>query len=97
MKLKILDASYHRNGISGQGFYAILFNDADNGLMVASLFDESGYCAVYSVPKLAAKNVTFANGNSWRGDKFEIELRPLLQKWLKKHGSNRVGPFAILA
>lgn len=95
MNLKIIDASYHRNGVCGAGFTAILFDDADNGRMIASLFDEPGYCAVYSVPELEKGNIAFAQGNSWRGDHFEDELRPLLEKWLKKHGGNRIGPFAL--
>jgi len=39
---KIAAASYHRNGVCGLGFYAILFDDPENGRMVASLFDEEG-------------------------------------------------------
>ena len=53
MKLEILDASYHRNGISGIGFWAVLFKDMDEHgkVMIASLFDveEFGFCAVYAV------------------------------------------------
>ena len=42
MRLKILDVSWHRNGVCGEGFYAVLFEnlDEDNGLMIASLFDK---------------------------------------------------------
>jgi len=90
MKLKILQASFHRNGVCGEGFTAILFEDHEGSKedqpMIASLFDEAGVCAVYSVPKLAEGNIGFAMGNSWRGDRYEEQLRPLL---------NRVGPFAL--
>jgi hypothetical protein len=95
MKIKITEASYHRNGIGGVGFYAILFDSSENGRMVASLFDESGYCAVYSVEELTKSNITFANGNSWRGDVYEAQLRPLLKEYLAEHGGNRIGPFAF--
>jgi hypothetical protein len=85
IKCKIIEASYHRNGISGAPFYAILFEEKTEGTMIASLFDgEVGYCAVYKVSELSAGNITFACGNSWRGDQFESALRPLLKAYLKK-------------
>ena len=82
MKLKIVEASHHRNGIAGAGFYAILFDDKDNGRMFASLFDGKGLCAITKVDELSAGNIRMAEGNSWRGDDFESELRPLLSEWL---------------
>lgn len=101
MKLKILSASYHRNGVCGVGFTAILFQHTDKEegrqgrVMIASLFDEPGYCAVYDVQELDKGNIAFACGNSWRGDHYECALRPLLAQWQKDHGSNQVGPFAL--
>lgn len=98
MQLEILDASWHRNGICGAGFYAVLFKDADQpGVMIASLFGEFGCCAVYSVDELARGNIAFACGNSWRGDYYEQKLRPLLDVFLAKQGSNRIGPFAAVS
>ncbi len=95
MKLKITAASWHRNGVCGMGFYAVLFDDLnEKKKMVASLFDESGYCAVYDLAQLAEGNIEFARGNSWRGDQYAAELRPLLKKFLKKNGTNRAGAFA---
>lgn len=95
MNLKIIEASFHRNGICGVGFWAILFDDAENGRMIASLFDEPRYCAVYSVDELSKGNITFARGNSWRGDQFEDALRPLLKDWEAEHGTNRLGSFSL--
>ena len=93
---KIIQASWHRNGVGGVGFYAILFDDKEgNGKMIASLFDEGGYCAVYSVEELSKGNILFASGNSWRGDVYESELRPLLDKFLETKGTNRVGTFSF--
>lgn len=95
MKLKIIDASWHRNGVCGAGFYAIIFKNLDeDAIMIASLFDESGYCSVYSIEELGKQNIEFANGNSWRGDQYECILRPLLKEYLKEKGTNRVGPFS---
>ncbi len=95
MKVKILQASWHRNGIGGIGFYAILFDDAERGRMIATLFDEPGYCAVYKVEELANGNTLFAQGNSWRGDQYEDALRPALNEYLKEKGTNRLGPFSV--
>ena len=95
MELKIVSASFHRNGVGGIGFYAIIFDDVENGRMIASLFDEPEYCAVYNISELAKGNIEFANGNSWRGDRFEYELRPLLKEYLEKEGTNRMGPFSF--
>ncbi len=92
--IKVTELSYHRNGICGEGFYAVLFDWDDEGTrrkMVASVFDGKGRCAVYDVAQLADGNIAFAQGNSWRGDNFEPELR----KAIKKHTSNRIGPFAL--
>jgi len=96
MKLEIIEASWHRNGVCGEGFFAVLFKDLEeNKTMIASLFDEEGYCAVYEVKQLAEGNITFAHGNSWRGDRYESELRELVEDYLKTKGTNRVGPFSL--
>jgi hypothetical protein len=94
-KVEIVEASFHRNGIGGVGFYAILFDEAEQGRMIATLFDEPGYCAVYNVKELTANNVEFAGGNSWRGDVFEAALRPALKSYLEREGTNRIGPFSF--
>ena len=86
MRVKIISASHHRNGVGGAGFYAILFKWAGQ-TMIASMFDEPGYCAVYCVSMLAAGNAEFGGGNSWRGDEFEAALRPALEEWPAAHES----------
>ena len=44
MNLKITDIAWHRNGVCGVGFFAILFDDLEEKKkMIASLFDEPGY------------------------------------------------------
>ena len=85
MRLEILKADYHRNGIAGEGFYAIIFKDMTerkHKTMIASLFRGSGQCAVYDIEKLGKYNIEFANGNSWRGDEYESALKPLLKEHL---------------
>lgn len=83
---KVIDVSYHRNGIGGIGFYAILFDNPKQGRMFAALFDEDGYCAVSKISMLADNDIAFGS-NSWRGDCFEAELRPLVKKWLISNGT----------
>jgi len=75
---KIVEISRHRNGICGEPFYVVLFKHKGR-LMIASLFDDVGYCAVYSVDELKKKNIKFGGGNSWRGDEFESELRATIK------------------
>jgi hypothetical protein len=82
--ITITALDYHRNGVSGEGFYVALFNwrdldDKADRSMVAILFDEPGQCAVLDTAETAAGNVTFAQGNSWRGDRFEPELRAAIK------------------
>lgn len=90
-KLTIVACDYHRNGIGGVGFYAVIFDDPECGRMVASVFQEensdepsTSYCAVYKIDELAKGNVEFAKGNSWRGDDFAHRLRPLIKEHMEK-------------
>ena len=94
MKLEIINSSWHRNGVSGTGLYAILFNWIDGSStrrMVATLFDEPGSCAVLEVSQLANDNGVSFGYNSWRGDRFEDDLRVLIEEKC----FNRVGPFSL--
>lgn len=101
LNIIIIDASFHHNGISGLGFWAVLFdadhhagnNEKRRSRMIASLFDEPGVCAVYSISELVNGNIKFACGNSWRGDVYEEELRPMIEKMRE---TNRFGPFSLL-
>ena len=89
LKLKLTAIKYHRNGISGVGFYVILFDwiiQKPNGgpvdsirHMVATVYDEPGYCAVHDVADLVAGNVVSA----WRGDNFEPQLRKFIKNYDK--------------
>jgi len=99
MNLKIQECSFHRNGVGGLGFYAIRFqwkpDDADDPEnFLATLFDEAGACAVISLDRIEKCGVAFAQGNSWRGDHFEKELRRIVKEDGVTSGA-RIGPFAI--
>ena len=86
--LALLSSDYHRNGCSGEPFWAILFQDADQkGTMIATLFHgHEGHCAVYNVEELRNGNVAFGRGNSWRGDHYEDQLRALVDAARKDNG-----------
>lgn len=84
MKITGNKHDYHRNGIGGLGFYVHLFDwtDEDGKLrhMMAVDFEADKHvggitCAVLDVDELKAGNIEFANGNSWRGDRFVGDLR----------------------
>lgn len=95
MKIKIIQASFHRNGICGNGFYAILFDWTEDKVtrrMVATLFDEPGSCAVLEVSKLSSEDGVAFGSNSWRGDHFEDDLRTLVTK----EATGRIGPFSAI-
>jgi hypothetical protein len=74
--IKVSEIAYHRNGISGEGFYAVTFTCPEEGDMVATVFPEPGCCAVLKLSLLPV--VTFGI-NSWRGDHFEGEIRKAIR------------------
>jgi len=77
----IHQVAHHRNGVCGQSFYAVVFTPLRYGRVgkfVATVFPEQGHVAVLQISGLP--NVTFGE-NSWRGDRFESELRAAIAKW----------------
>jgi hypothetical protein len=86
--IKALEVSYHRNGISGEGFHVVRFSFTEDGVahpnMVATVFDGPGYVAVLDADMLAVGNIAFAKGNSWRGDHFEKGLRVAIEEYRKQ-------------
>jgi len=82
--IKINKIASHRNGISGEPFYVVLFHDKDiEADMVATVFEEPGYVAVLAIGETVKANIEFGNGNSWRGDHFEKDLRDAIAEWEK--------------
>lgn len=80
--IRISKIDYHRNGVSGEGFYAITFEDLERNdhLLVATVFAESGYVAVLDT-HLLMQNVVEFGRNSFRGDYYEPELRQAIKKY----------------
>jgi hypothetical protein len=77
--MKTKQIEYHRNGVTGEPFFAVLFND-DGCDMFAAVFAEARRVAVVAVDPLStADGVTFGV-NSYRGDQFERFLRSEIAK-----------------
>jgi len=109
----VTEVSWHRNGISGKGFYAVLFTGEvanvsaeeaaflnveagaaiPNAKWYAAITDEPGECYVVCLDLIQTRGVRFG-ANSWRGDQYEAELRPAIEK-MQSSGSIRVGPFGV--
>ena len=99
---RIVASSYPRNGIAGLGFDVTIFEEAEHGLMLAVDFGPNAdkaagnvVCAVFQLEELGKGNIAFAHGNSWRGDRYAAALRPVLEGWQEKNGTNQMGPFAL--
>lgn len=80
MSLNIDRIEYHRNGICGAPFHAILFHDHDVGRMVGIVFDEPYHVAVLNIDKLFLGDIAFGS-NSWRGNRYEPLLRETIREF----------------
>ena len=90
-EMRLVQLDYHRNGVSGNGFHAAVFDwkdpeQAETRRMVAIVFPEQGDCAVLDVAETLTGNVAFARGNSWRGDHFEPWLRKQITRDVPESG-----------
>jgi len=98
LNLKIDAISSHRNGVCGEPFTVVLFRDEDlhplNNRMVATIFDTDGHCAVLNVGELNRGNVGFAQGNSWRGDRYFEALKPFVDAYNKDDSDEFKAPDA---
>ena len=76
MKLNILNIDYHRNGICGAPFHAIVFRDKreKGSVKLGVVFDAPSHTALLDIGKLADCDIEFGS-NSWRGDQYEPALR----------------------
>jgi hypothetical protein len=90
---EIESIAYHRNGISGVGFHVVAFETPDsNDTMIAIVFPGRGRVAVLN-GDLAVRGRRGGGPeirmgeNSWRGDRFEPELREAIKEWEKKGGN----------
>ena len=75
--VRLQQVAYHRNGICGAPFHAVLFVDPKQGPMLGVVFDQPHHVAVLQLDKLSRGDITFGS-NSWRGDQYEPQLRRLI-------------------
>ena len=83
-------ATYHRNGVAGNGFTLCDFEWRDgNGWkpMRAVVFTEDGNCAVFA-------QEASLRGMRFRGDDFEPAIREEIAAFEKSHGDVLYGPAA---
>jgi hypothetical protein len=91
--------SFHRNGVGGIWFFAVLFSDTEEPdseerrEFLGIVFDKPGECACICLDLIPEDGVTFGK-NSWRGDVYEPWLRWAIET-MPSSGSVRVGPFAF--
>ena len=100
MKLKINEVAYHRNGVCGAPFWAVRFRwkpeDApEEENFIAVLFEEEGMCSVLGLDRMESMGVAFGGGNSWRGDRFQDELRKVIEDPSRWSGGVPAGPFCV--
>ncbi len=85
MDIQLTSIDYHRNGVSGTGFFVIEFKwyetPTASRRMIATVFPAPGSIAVLDINETHKGNLEFANGNSWRGDYFEGQCR----EWIKAY------------
>ena len=94
--MKLTAIAYHRNGVTGAGFYAIAFTNREGNRthrMVATVFGAdddahygrvapcNGQVAVLDADLAAAGQVGRDDKNTWRGDNYEPQLR----QWIAAH------------
>jgi len=81
MTLRIDEIAYHRNGISGAGFHAVLFCKRYGRhwrKFFAAVFEEPGNVAVICLDLVTEHGVNKFK-NAWRGDTFEHDLREAIE------------------
>jgi len=89
MRTSILNIDYHRNGIGGAPFHAIVFRDRSDseGAKIGIVFEEPWHTAVLDIAKLAECDVEFGS-NSYRGDRYEPMLRRAIAQFQREEESN---------
>lgn len=88
---KLLNISYHRNGVACTGFYVARFVDNDRRVKVCTWFgaveseSDSGRdntaCAVLDV-ELLASGVIASDDNAYRGDDYVDDMERWVKAWI---------------
>lgn len=89
MTRTLIDIDYHRNGVSGVGFFVSIFKDDEADpherfLGIQFEDDTDCYTAVIGIGRLCEKGIQMHGedyGNAWRGDHFSDWLREQQDVW----------------
>lgn len=74
--LQIMNADFHRNGVGGAPFKVALVDDPNDGdVKLVIMFEERYHTAVLSLDKLIQNEDIEFGSNSYRGDRYDDELR----------------------
>ena len=96
---EVIDMSFHRNGISGRGFWTILFKGTTvGGVFVATFFPKGEFVSEDGdlvdgeeacVAVLRLEDLKEGNAKTtWRGDNFHDELQSLVDGFTWEHDRN---------
>jgi hypothetical protein len=81
-KFLFKDVEYHRNGITGEGFYCAIANDKEAGgdmlIVYFKEIDKSICCAAFKIDLLP--NIQFGI-NSWRGDRYVSAMKEAIASY----------------
>lgn len=86
---RVIDMGYHRNGVSGEGFWTIIFEGADGSdvageVFVATYFGDDD--DVIRTAVLRVKSLAYGDANDgMRGDAFHDELKALAENYVWPH------------
>ena len=76
-ELRLIRVDHHRNGVDGESFDVIQFNDPEYGRMMGVVYPATFHVAVFNMGKIGEGD-TGMGSNSWRGDQYEPWLRLVL-------------------
>lgn len=90
MKVRVLAAAHHRNGVCGEPFDVAIVDDGESKKVVI-LFGEKNTCAVLDIKMLAEGNIRFGE-NSWRGDQYDEAVRTKVRRKINDQLNERIKP-----
>jgi hypothetical protein len=83
MAIEIREVAYHRNGIAGLPFWAVLFNDTDEGMFnqLATIDEDGKDCRVINMGIALFGRIGQDKGmNTWRGDYYLQKIKEAMQE-----------------
>jgi hypothetical protein len=85
---RVIDMGYHRNGVSGSGFWTIIFEGKleNRGRKFTAVYFENENNREILTAVLAVDSLVDGNANlCWRGDAFHRELKKLVENYEWPH------------